>query len=110
MNPQAIQLSDVLDYSDFINRKKEFINVAGRIDMHPAQLQWLYERQYYIIAYRSIMQIYYRPNQPQRYVATEIYRATADLTPYTLRGRHTYARAKEINEWLGFELLADNIY
>ena len=61
MNLQAIQLSDVLSYEEKVNYTG-YIVKCGRVELHPAQAQWLHEHQKYLINYRSVYYIGYSQN------------------------------------------------
>ena len=106
MNMQANTLHDVLSYEDFHEKKNEFIKVAGTY-LHPAELEWLYNRKQYIVKYRSIYQINYSRNYRGHYYALLIYKAENALTQ---RGRFEYYSAAEVNNLLGFKLLSEEIY
>ena len=107
MNMQAITLHDVLSYEEFHEKKSEFIKVAGTIELHPAELEWLYNRKQYIVKYRSIYQIDYSRNYRGHYYARLIYKAENALTQ---RGRFKYYSASEVNNMLGFKLLSETVY
>ena len=106
MNMQANTLHDVLSYEDFHEKKNEFIKVAGTY-LHPAELEWLYNRKQYIVKYRSIYQINYSRNYRGHYYALLIYKAENALTK---RGCFDYASAEEVNRMLGFKLLSETVY
>ena len=106
MNMQAITLHDVLSYEDFHEKKNEFIKVAGTY-LHPAELEWLYNRKQYIVKYRSIYQINYSRNIKGGYYTVLLYKAENALTK---RGCFDYASAAEVNRLLGFKLLSEEIY
>ena len=100
MNKDASSMYGVLSYQDFYDLKDEFVKVAGSIEIHPAELEWLYNHDYYILKYREIYQIHYSRNAG--YYASLIYKAAR---PLTKRGRWDHARAEDINDMLGFDLL-----
>ena len=102
MNKNASSMYGVLSYQDFHELKDEFVKVAGTIEIHPAELEWLYNHHYYILKYRDIYQIYHSQNGG--FYAYPIYKAGK---PLTKRGRWSHSRAKEINSVLGFELLEE---
>ena len=102
----ALQLHDVLSLEEFHEKKSEFIKVAG-IDLHPAELEWLYNRRQYIVKYRSIYQIHCSPNYRGGYYTQLIYKAENALTQ---RGRFKYYSAAEVNNLLGFKLLSETVY
>ena len=106
MNMQANTLHDVLSYEDFHEKKNEFIKVAGTY-LHPAELEWLYNRKQYIVKYRSIYQINYSRNYRGHYYALLIYKAENALTK---RGCFDYASAEGVNDLLGFKLLSETVY
>ena len=106
MNMNALQLHDVLSLEEFHEKKSEFIKVAG-IDLHPAELEWLYNRRQYIVKYRSIYQIHCSPNYRGGYYTQLIYKAENALTQ---RGRFKYYSAAEVNNLLGFKLLSETVY
>ena len=106
MNMQANTLHDVLSYEDFHEKKNEFIKVAGTY-LHPAELEWLYNRKQYIVKYRSIYQINYSRNYRGHYYARLIYKAENAITQ---RGRFEYYSAAEVNDLLGFKLLTETVY
>ena len=106
MNMQANTLHDVLSYEDFHEKKNEFIKVAGTY-LHPAELEWLYNKKQYIVKYRSIYQIDYSRNYRGHYYARLIYKAENALTQ---RGRFKYYSAAEVNNLLGFKLLSETVY
>ena len=106
MNMQANTLHDVLSYEDFHEKKNEFIKVAGAY-LHPAELEWLYNRKQYIVKYRSIYQINYSRNYRGHYYARLIYKAENAITQ---RGRFEYYSAAEVNDLLGFKLLTETVY
>ena len=106
MNMQANTLHDVLSYEDFHEKKNEFIKVAGTY-LHPAELEWLYNRKQYIVKYRSIYQINYSRNYRGHYYARLIYKAKNAITQ---RGRFEYYSAAEVNDLLGFKLLSETVY
>ena len=100
MNKNASSMYGVLSYQDFYDLKDEFVKVAKSIEIHPAELEWLYNHDYYILKYREIYQIHYSQNAG--YYASLIYKAD---NPLTKRGRWNHARAETINSMLGFNLL-----
>ena len=102
----AMQLHDVLSYEDFHEKKNEFIKVAGTY-LHPAELEWLYNKKQYIVKYRSIYQIDYSRNYRGHYYARLIYKAENALTK---RGCFDYASAEEVNRMLGIKLLSETVY
>ena len=106
MNMNAITLHDVLSLEEFHEKKSEFIKVAG-IDLHPAELEWLYNKKQYIIQYRSIYQINYSRNYKGGYYTILLYKAEKALTQ---RGRFKYYSAAEVNSLLGFKLLNETVY
>ena len=106
MNMQANTLHDVLSYEDFHEKKNEFIKVAGTY-LHPAELEWLYNKKQYIVKYRSIYQINYSRNYRGHYYARLIYKAENAITQ---RGRFEYYSAAEVNDLLGFKLLSETVY
>lgn len=108
MNLQAIQLSDVLSYEEKVNYKG-YIVKCGSVELHPAQAQWLNEHKQYLIAYRSVYYIDYSQNLGGFY-GRKMYQAPQSVLNYTKRGRFSYASAKEVNRWLGFKLLVEDIY
>ena len=108
MNLQAIQLSDVLSYEEQLNYKGDIVK-CGSVELHPAQAQWLHEHQQYLISYRSVYYIHYSKAQGQ-YYGQKMYQAPQSVINYTKRGRYSYGSAKEVNRWLGFKLLNEEIY
>ena len=102
MDLNAKTLYDVLSYHDFYERKSEFIKVAGGIEIHPAELEWLYNHGCYILKYRCVYQINHSRNYKGGFYVSLIYKSEK---PITKRGRWNHAKASEINELLGFELL-----
>ena len=107
MNMQAITLHDVLSYEEFHEKKNEFIKVAGTVELHPAELEWLYNRKQYIVQYRSIYQINYSRNIKGGYYTVLLYKAENAITQ---RGRFNYYSAAEVNNLLGFKLLSETVY
>ena len=106
MNMQAKTLHDVLSYEDFHEKKNEFIKVAG-IDLHPAELEWLYNKKQYILRYKNIYQINYSRNYKGNFQVQLLYKAENALTQ---RGRFEYYSAAEVNDLLGFKLLSETVY
>ena len=102
MNMNAITLHDVLSYEEFHEKKSEFIKVAGKVELHPAELEWLYNRKQYIVQYRSIYEIIYSHIYRGGYYTILLYKAENALTK---RGRFKYYSASEVNDMLGFKLL-----
>ena len=107
MNLQAIQLSDVLSYEEFHELKSEFLHLANKIDLHPVELEWLHNNHYYLVQFNKIYQINFSKNYIDNYYLQLLYKSEKALTK---RGRFTYGSAKEVNRWLGFKLLAEDIY
>ena len=107
MNMQAITLHDVLSLEEFYAKQDEFVKVAGNIELHPAELEWLYNRKQYIVKYRSIYQINYSRNIKGGYYTVLLYKAENALTQ---RGRFKYYSASEVNNMLGFKLLSETVY
>ena len=107
MNMNAITLHDVLSLEEFHEKKSEFIKVAGAVKLHPAELEWLYNKKQYIIQYRSIYQINYSRNYKGGYYTVLLYKAENALTQ---RGRFKYYSASEVNNLLGFKLLSETVY
>ena len=106
MNMQAITLHDVLSLEEFHEKKSEFIKVAG-IDLHSAELEWLYNKKQYILRYKNIYQINYSRNYKGNFHLQLLYKAENALTQ---RGRFDYASAAEVNRMLGFKLLSETVY
>ena len=106
MNMNARILNDVLSLEEFHEKKSEFIKVAG-IDLHPAELEWLYNKKQYILRYKSIYQINYSRNYKGKFHLQLLYKAENALTK---RGRFDYASAEQINRMLGFKLLSETVY
>ena len=102
----AMQLHDVLSYEDFHEKKNEFIKVAGTY-LHPAELEWLYNKKQYIVKYRSIYQINYSRNYKGNFYVQLLYKAENALTK---RGYFKYYSAAEVNDLLGFKLLSETVY
>ena len=107
MNMQANTLHDVLSLEEFHEKKSEFIKVAGTVELHPAELEWLYNKKQYIVKYRSIYQINYSRNYKGGYYTILLYKAENALTK---RGCFDYASAEEVNRMLGFKLLSETVY
>lgn len=107
MNMNAIQLHDVLSLEEFYAKQNEFVKVAGAVKLHPAELEWLYNKKQYIIQYRSIYQINYSRNYNGGYYTVLLYKAENALTQ---RGRFKYYSASEVNNLLGFKLLSETVY
>ena len=106
MNMNAIQLHDVLSYEDFHEKKSEFIKVAGTY-LHPAELEWLYNKKQYILRYKNIYQINYSRNIKGGYYTVLLYKAENALTK---RGCFDYASAEQVNRMIGFKLLSETVY
>lgn len=106
MNMQAITLHDVLSYEEFHEKKSEFIKVAGTY-LHPAELEWLYNKKQYILRYKNIYQINYSRNHKGKFYVQLLYKAENALTK---RGHFDYASAEEVNRMLGFKLLSETVY
>lgn len=106
MNMNARILNDVLSFEEFHEKKSEFIKIAG-IDLHPAELEWLYNKKQYILRYKSIYQINYSRNYKGNFHVQLLYKAENALTK---RGRFDYASAEQINRMLGFKLLSETVY
>ena len=107
MNMNALQLYDVLSLEEFYAKKSEFVKVAGTVELHPAELEWLYNRKQYIVQYRSIYQINYSRNIKGGYYTVLLYKAENAITQ---RGRFNYYSAAEVNNLLGFKLLSETVY
>lgn len=107
MNMNAITLYDVLSLEEFYAKRNEFVKVAGTVELHPAELEWLYNKKQYIVKYRSIYQIHYSRNYKGGYYTRLIYKAENALTQ---RGRFNYASARGVNELIGFKLLSETVY
>ena len=107
MYMQAITLHDVLSLEEFYAKRNEFVKVAGTVELHPAELEWLYNRKQYIVKYRSIYQINYSRNIKGGYYTVLLYKAENALTQ---RGRFKYYSAAEVNNMLGFKLLSETVY
>lgn len=107
MNLQSLTLDGVLSYEEFHERKSEFLHLANKIDLHPAELEWLSNNHYYLVQYNKIYQIMYSKNYIGNYHLQLLYKSEKALTK---RGRFTYGSAKEVNRWLGFKLLVEDIY
>ena len=107
MNMQAITLNDVLSLEEFYAKQDEFVKVAGNVELHPAELEWLYNRKQYIVQYRSIYQINYSRNYRGGFYTQLLYKAENALTQ---RGRFDYASAVQVNRMLGFKLLSETVY
>ena len=107
MNMNAMQLIDVLSLEEFYAKKDEFVKVAGTVELHPAELEWLYNKKQYIVQYRSIYQIHYSRNYKGGFYTQLLYKAE---NAFTKRGRFDYASATQVNRMLGFKLLNETIY
>lgn len=105
MNLQAITLDGVMSWEEFHERKGECIRFANSIDLHPAEIEWLYSRNYYIVQYNKIYEIRFSKNYKGNYHLYLLYKSEDALTK---RGRFTYGDAKTVNRWLGFNLLNEN--
>ena len=102
----ALQLHDVLSYEEFHEKESEFIKVAGTY-LHPAELEWLYNKKQYILRYKNIYQINYSRNYKGNFHVQLLYKAENALTK---RGCFDYASAEEVNDLLGFKLLSETVY
>lgn len=74
---------------------------AGRVTLHKAQAQWIYEHKLYIITSSAVY-------QPRYSVNAGFYFSRLLYTPgarYAARGRFHVLTAKDINNVLGYELL-----
>ena len=107
MNMNALILNDVLSLEEFYAKQDEFVKVAGNVELHPAELEWLYNRKQYIVQYRSIYQINYSRNYRGGFYTQLLYKAENALTQ---RGRFKYYSASEVNNLLGFKLLSETVY
>ena len=107
MNMQANTLHDVLSLEEFHEKKSEFIKVAGTVELHPAELEWLYNKKQYILRYKNIYQINYSRNYKGNFHVQLLYKAENALTK---RGCFDYASAEEVNRMLGFKLLTETVY
>lgn len=104
INLNATRFYDVCDYLA-INEARlnpELQVKLGRVTVHKAEAQWLYEHKHYILTKTSVFDVRYSVNAG--YYATRIYYNKDGR--YARPGRFYTGDAKFINNILGFELLA----
>ena len=102
-NLNAERFEDVCDYKDLMEAhfSQELQVKLGRVTVHKAEAQWLYEHKHYILTRTSVYDVRYSVNAG--YYATRIYYKKGGN--YTRPGRFYTGDAKFINYVLGFEFL-----
>ena len=103
INLNAKRFEDVLDYPSLFEatHNKELQVKLGRVTVHKAEAQWLYEHKHYILTSTSVYDVRYSVNAG--YYAARIYYKKGG--GFTRPGRFYTGDAKFINGVLGFELL-----
>ena len=103
INLNAKRFEYVCDYASHIeaSNNEELQVKLGRVIVHKAEAQWLYEHKNYILTSTSVYNVRYSVNAG--YYAERIYHKKGGC--FARPGRFYTGDAKFINDVLGFELL-----
>lgn len=104
-NLQAARFCDVCDYKDIhdMNNDDTIKVRVGRIDMHKAEAQWLYEHGHYVVTSTMVFQMCYSVNAG--YYGLRLH-WNRNGNFYCKPGRFYTGDADFVNNILGFELVA----